>query len=459
MAGKVERWNNGLYRAQEDPKPEPPKKTAPPQIDFDLRNKELTKENDTLKREIMEISHRATDLQRQVDTSALRVTDLEQLTLRDQHRIRQLEESLGMAKGRIGELTNELAMAQDMWSKDRVEAMDEHKQEMQEMLMELTQCSQERDMLREKHRKAKEMVETLQVQMERTQRKAQEDVCALEETRAHGEAAAAIAALERMKERAVAAESELELTRSQTQADMEREQERCHEEVSRVRKQAAESTTEAAKKNMTLLAEILSLNEKLGELSSDNSTLQLEMKQSCEEAAARGRESERARAEEVIDNLKQRLEVSNTEKRNAEERYSELTAEMKHIRQDYVKQVDSIQSALKASREEERALQLLNKSIRDVSSGQEATLQANTRELIALRNKVSELEDKSDALQSNLTTVSSERDELRRCVSDKESELREMKTRMSDELRALSSRLTQTLAREIGECQLTAPAI
>jgi uncharacterized phage infection (PIP) family protein YhgE len=181
MTNKVEKWNNGIYRTQEEPAPvQPPKPVAPP-VDFDLRNKELMKENECLKSELQKATSRTSDLQRQVDTSALRVTDLEQITLRDQLKIRQLDETVGMAKVRIAELTNELSIAQDMWSKDRVDAMDDHKQQMQELLTEMTQCSQERDSLREKYRKMKESVDSLQIQCERIQRKAQDDVGTLEE--------------------------------------------------------------------------------------------------------------------------------------------------------------------------------------------------------------------------------------------------------------------------------------
>ena len=182
MASRVEKWNNGQYRQKaETPPPPTPKEVCPPPIDFDILNKELTKENDALKKELKDLTSHVSDLQRQLDASALHTTDLEQTTLRDAHKIRYLEESLGLAKGRIGELSNELAVAQDMWSKDRVEALDEHKQQMQELLLERSQCSQERDSLREKHRRAQEAIESLQVQLERVQRKAQEDVCALEE--------------------------------------------------------------------------------------------------------------------------------------------------------------------------------------------------------------------------------------------------------------------------------------
>jgi uncharacterized coiled-coil DUF342 family protein len=62
-----------------------------------------------------------------------------------------------------------------------VDAMDDHKQQMQELLTEMTQCSQERDSLREKYRKMKESVDSLQIQCERIQRKAQDDVGTLEE--------------------------------------------------------------------------------------------------------------------------------------------------------------------------------------------------------------------------------------------------------------------------------------
>ena len=182
MAGKVEKWNNGLYRVEEEPPTPAPKQQVPPApVDFDLRNKELMKEVEALKHELSSSSKHVSDLQRQVDSSAIRVTDLEQGALRDEFKIRQLEESLGLSRTRIAELSNELSIAQDMWSKDRVDAMDEHKQQLQDLLSELTQCSQERDSLREKYRKAKEGVDTLQIQCERIQRKAQDDVNTLEE--------------------------------------------------------------------------------------------------------------------------------------------------------------------------------------------------------------------------------------------------------------------------------------
>lgn len=181
MISRVDKWNNGLYRTQEEPTPtKPPKPVAPP-VDFDLLNRELLKEIETLKSELQKSTSRANDLQRQVDNSAVRVTDLEQSTLRDQLKIKQLDESLGISRVRISELTNELAIAQEMWSKDRVDAMDDHKQQVQELLMEMTQCSQERDALREKYLRMKESVDNLQIQCERVQRKAQDDVNKLEE--------------------------------------------------------------------------------------------------------------------------------------------------------------------------------------------------------------------------------------------------------------------------------------
>lgn len=63
-----------------------------------------------------------------------------------------------------------------------------------------------------------------------------------------------------MKERAASAESELELTRSEGQAALEAEQDRCHDEISRVRKAAAESAAEASRRSSIQSAEISSLN-------------------------------------------------------------------------------------------------------------------------------------------------------------------------------------------------------
>lgn len=63
----------------------------------------------------------------------------------------------------------------------------------------------------------------------------------------------------RMKERAIAAENELELTRAQSQSALEAEQDRCHDEVSRVRKTSAEAATEASRRNSAQSAEISAL--------------------------------------------------------------------------------------------------------------------------------------------------------------------------------------------------------
>jgi ElaB/YqjD/DUF883 family membrane-anchored ribosome-binding protein len=66
-----------------------------------------------------------------------------------------------------------------------------------------------------------------------------------------------------MKERALAAENELELTRSQAQAALEAEQDRCHEEVSRVRKGATEAAAEASRRNTAQSTEISTLNVRI----------------------------------------------------------------------------------------------------------------------------------------------------------------------------------------------------
>lgn len=63
-----------------------------------------------------------------------------------------------------------------------------------------------------------------------------------------------------MKERALAAEEELELTRQQSQVALEAEQERCHGEVTRVRKQASDNAAEANRRHMAQQAEISALN-------------------------------------------------------------------------------------------------------------------------------------------------------------------------------------------------------
>lgn len=158
---KIEQWNSGTIKKVEPPPPQPPpapiiiEKHIPPPVDYELRLRELKKENDQLLVQLKDSLGQCADLNRQVHISALRITELEQIQLRQTHWLTQVEENLRQAKIKIANQTSEYEMATSLWQREREEMQEKYASELSETFALLKSSTEECDSLKERLRKTK----------------------------------------------------------------------------------------------------------------------------------------------------------------------------------------------------------------------------------------------------------------------------------------------------------------
>ena len=369
------------------------------------------------------------DLQRQLDSSAIKVTELEQTCLRHEFRVSQLTEAYKDASARLASVTDEHKTQSAAWDVERKEILADTKSALKEKEGEIMVLRNERDSLKDRLKKSEGDVDRLTTQNQQVLEQSRSDrehgqdelrqantqVAELTAVGNKYEAENAVlqGKLSRAVERLAAVEQQLEATRSQAEANLQSEMSSHVQELDGVRGDYTSQLAAAGSKISVQMREISELHSKVAMGEGAIAKVKIDMERQADEAVAAARGSEKAKGEQTVADLRQRLQAFVTTRTELEGRCEGYLREIKTLQTETAAQAADMQQHAGTLETELQRVRSQNTTLKDALSTVESEHKLSSRELQQARVGVREAEERAEEARREAREATTEQHRLR----------------------------------------------
>ena len=224
-------------------------------------------------------------------------------------------------------------------------------------------------------------------------------------------------------ERLAAAEQQLEITRNQGEANLQSELSSHAQELDGVRSDYSAQLAAAAGRISTQMREISELHTKVALSEAAVTKVKIDLERQADEAVAAAREAEKAKAEQTIADLRQRLQAFLSTRAEAETRCEDYLREIKTLQTEAAAQAADMNQHVTTVEAELQRMRAQNTTLKDSLSAVESQHKLASRELVEAKSSMREWEDKADGARREALEAVAEQHRLREKSASLEAQL------------------------------------
>lgn len=462
----INEWQEQANHPAEAPSPreeeEPPK---------NIQFASLTKEIQLLRSQLSSSMSAQADLQRQVDQSAIKITELEQQINRETYQTASLSNALKEAMLRNSSLLDERTAVQSAWERERAELMAEMTQVARDKENALKEMTIERDNLRDQYERIADENSQVRLQFEHLQEQVVSDRAVslnelrnstmrlnesvLSETKLKAEGNSLRNTMQRQQDRIHLLEEEIEIHRREHTRDLQAAQDQCNTEIERLKAEYATMMNALLERNVAQNKEMSALHALITTLRSEITVQRQELQDAYDLTLKEVKEIERKRAEELMIDLRQRLELLAAARNELESRCGNYTSELKEQQAAHERVTHQLQQQLESLQDELNRLRSQNGNLRAMALTMESAATERQDELLDLRAKYSTLEIESQSWHQELQQAVTTRQKLAERLQKVEKKYTALQESREKEFHLVMENTMQTMREQFENMRVT----